>query len=263
MQKTILITGAGSGIGKASALALARRGHKVIATTHTEEQAISLLTEIRNENLSTEAFKLDITESNDREKVLNYKIDVFINNAAIGQTGSLAEVPVDRIRKNFEVNVFSTIEITQLVLRNMLKQNNGTVLFVSSLAGRLPSAFLNPYSMTKFALSGGVAALRKEIKMISKNVHISLIEPGAYATGFNQKMLATKYQWMDKDSYFYKIIPTLQANETRNFELIEQKTTDSIVQKIVLTSESKNPKTRYVAPFYQGFFVRVMRLLGE
>ena len=162
MKKTILITGAGSGIGKDTALMLSKKGHRVIATTETDAQCEALKIETINNPNRIEIFKIDITSKIDREKLKNYNLDVLINNAAIGETGSLSEIPIERVRHNFEVNVFSTIELTQIALKNMMKKGSGTVLFVSSLAGRSPSSFLNPYSMTKFALSGGIAAIRKE-----------------------------------------------------------------------------------------------------
>lgn len=263
MKKTILITGAGSGIGKDTALVLAKRGHTVIATTETDAQSASLKQQISNRYSNLEVWKLDITNKDDREKLGRYDLDVLINNAGIGETGSLSEIPVERIRHNFEVNVFSTIELTQIVLKKMVAKGTGTVLFISSLAGRLPSPFLNPYSMTKFALSGGVAALRQEMHRIAKNVHISIIEPGAYATGFNQKMLAKKYEWMDHNSYFYKIIPELKKEERNHFQLLEEESTHTIVMKIVKASEASKPHLRYVAPWYQGFGIFLFRLFGK
>ena len=261
-MKTILITGAGSGIGKDAAFALAKRGHSVIATTETESQAAAVREEANSAGIRMEIWKLDITDATDREKIASHDLDVLINNAGIGETGSLAEVPMERVRRNFEVNVFSTIETTQIALRGMMRKGKGTVLVVSSLAGRAPSAFLNPYSMTKFALSGGMAALRKELHRVAKGVHVSLIEPGAYATGFNQRMLAKKYEWMGERSYFYGIIPKLRQEEKKSFAMIEQKSTASIVRKIVAAAEAEKPRVRYSAPRYQAFGIFRLRLIG-
>ena len=238
--KTILITGAGSGIGKDSAFALARRGHAVIATTETQAQADALAEEASKEDLSFIAYKLDITNEQDRTLILQHDLDVLINNAGIGETGPLAEVPMERIRKNFETNVFSTIAMAQLALTPMIKKGHGTVIVVSSLAGRLPFPFFNPYSMTKFALSGGVAAMRREVHAIAPNVHLSLIEPGAYATGFNQRMFETKYKWMNEESSFFNYIPMLRKNE-KQFARMEQKNTQSIVGTVLAGCRGKFP----------------------
>lgn len=262
MRKTILITGAGSGIGRDAAFALASRGHRVLATTFNEEQAMALRAESQARQQAMEIFKLDITSVVDREMTLGLDIDVLINNAAIGDSGSLAEVDVNRIRHTFEVNVFATLEITQTVLRGMIARQRGTVLFVSSIAGRIPMPFLMPYSMTKFALSAAGAGLRAEMDELGRNIQIALIEPGAIHTGFNQAMTERKYEWMTEKSYFKDRAAQLKTKETRTFRFLEARTTASIVQKIIQASEARRPSLRYVAPWAQGFMVRLARIFG-
>lgn len=262
MTKTILITGAGTGIGRDSAIALARRGHRVIGTTQTPEQALELEAYGHSQGVALSTFKLDITLPEDRALVEPLALDVLINNAGIGESGSLAEVDMARVRRNFEVNVFSTLELTQLVLKGMIARKRGTVLFVSSIAGRVPMPFLMPYSMTKFALSAAGAGLRAEMDLLKKNVHIALIEPGAFHTGFNQQMSARKFDWMGPDSYFAAHAQALRAKETREFKLVEARSTDSIVRKIVQASEARRPRLRYVAPWIQGLVVRLARIFG-
>jgi short-subunit dehydrogenase len=261
-KKTILITGAGTGIGRDAATALATRGHHVIATTFSEEQAAELLTYAASKALPLDVFKLDITNAADRELVLPLQIDVLINNAGIGESGSLAEVDVDRIRQVFEVNVFATLELTQLVLRGMIARERGTVLLVSSIAGRVPMPFLMPYSMSKFALSAAGAGLRAEMDQLGKHIHVALIEPGAIHTGFNQAMVDRKYQWMGQQSYFSDQAARMKAQERRTFAFLEARDTHSIVNKIVQASEANRPKLRYVAPWIQGFGVRLARIFG-
>jgi short-subunit dehydrogenase len=263
MKKTILITGAGTGIGKDTSMALARRGHNVIATTETEEQSLSFQKEIKSGNIDLTIFKLDITNENDRRKLENYDLDVLINNAGIGESGSLAEIDINLLRHNFEVNVFSSFEISQLALRKMFNKKQGTILFISSLAGRITIPFLAPYCMTKFALSSGAEALRREIHKVHKNIHVSLIEPGGYHTGFNQKNIAKKYVWMTKQSVFYPIIPQIKTTEERQFRITESRTTQSIVRKIVKAAEAKKPKLRYSAPWWQAFGVQLLRMFGK
>lgn len=260
VSKIILITGAASGIGRDSAVALAKRGHKVIATTHREES----ITELNNTygDLFLAVFKLDITLEEDRNKILDFDLDVLINNAAIGETGSLAEIPIEKIRTNFETNLFSTLAISQLAIKDMVKKDGGRVVFISSLAGRIPMPFFGPYSMTKFALSAGATMLRSELKKINKNIYITVVEPGGYHTGFNQKMLAKKYEWMDKSSLFFEKIDEIKKKEIQQFKFTEIKTTNSIVHKIVRASEVKKPRLRYIAPWWQGFGVGIMRVFG-
>ena len=262
MKKTILITGAGSGIGLDTAWALAARGHQVIATTFDEPQAASLRAQAASRGVQLQAFKLDITSDADRQQILALDLDVLINNAGIGESGSLAEVDMDRVRKVFEVNLFATLELTQLALRGMIARQRGTVLFVSSIAGRVPMPFLMPYSMSKFALSAAGAGLRAELKQLRCNVHAALIEPGAIHTGFNQAMTDSKYAWMNESSYFYAQAPAMRLKEQRTFAFLEARDTRSIVAQIVKAAEARRPRLRYVAPWAQGLMVRLARMLG-
>lgn len=258
-SKTILITGAGSGIGRATAFALVQKGHRVIATTETEDQAKDLSIELPK----AEVFKLNICDENDRKKIDQYSIHVLINNAAIGESGSLAEISMDKVRHNFEVNVFSTLALSQRVIADFVEKDRGTVIFISSLAGRLSMPFLAPYSMTKFALSSGAEALRSELKKISKNIHVSIIEPGAYHTGFNQLNVGKKLKWVSQDSAFAQTYESIYQKELLQFKWLETDDLSAIVRKIVKASEAKRPKLRYTAPWWQALGVRVLRIFGK
>ncbi len=108
MGKTIFITGAGSGLGRGAALGLAKQGHRVIATTEITSQKTDLMREARERGLDMEVFKLDITNERDRAGIDNHDFDVFVANAAINEGGPLGEMPMDRFRAIFEVNVFAT-----------------------------------------------------------------------------------------------------------------------------------------------------------
>jgi short-subunit dehydrogenase len=262
MNKTILITGAGSGIGRDAAFALAARGHRVVAATLNEDQAQALREECGQRGQPLEVIKLDITSAADREQARALDPDVLVNNAGVGDSGSLAEVDVDRIRRVFEVNLFATLELTQVVLQGMIARRRGTVLFVSSIAGRVPVPFLMPYGMSKFALSAGGAALRAEMDQLGANIQVALIEPGAIHTGFNQAMTERKYEWMQKHSYFSAQASRIKAKEARTFGLLEARSTRSVVAVIVKAAEAKRPRLRYVAPWVQGAGVRLARLFG-
>jgi len=261
--RTVFITGCGSGIGIDAAVALARRGQRVIATTRTAASTEEINSLAAVQKLSIESFKLDVTVPEDREKIVDHDIDVLINNAGIGESGSLAEIDVDRIRNNFEVNVFGPLELTQLALKNMMKKDSGTVIFIGSLVGRIALPFLGPYCMTKFSLSGGADALRQELRKVTKNVHVSLMELGGYHTGFNQKMIARKYEWMGEKSYFNEIIEDIRAQEETFFSRTELNSTKTAVDQIVKAVEAKKPKLRYDAPWRQGAFVQLRRIFGK
>jgi short-subunit dehydrogenase len=262
MNQTILITGATSGIGKATAIALAKKGHKIYATGHTDEGVNSMNQFLQSENLPIESFKLDITLEEDRKKIEQLKIDVLINNAGMGESGSLTEVPMDRLKKNFETNVFGTIALSQYAFKQMIPRDSGKVIIISSLAGRSPRPFLGPYSMSKYALSAAADILRQELKYITKNIHVAVVEPGSYHTGYNQRMIAKKYEWMGPSSYFWKVTDKINKMEAFTFKATEYKTLDTIVAKIVKAVEADKPKLRYVAPWWEGLIVQVGRIMG-
>ena len=263
-MKKILITGAGSGIGKEAAIALAKRGHKVYATVQYTEQLDYLTTYAKDNNLSLEAFKLDILLEEDRQKVLDYDIDTFISNAAIGDSGSVAEINVDRIRDVFETNVFCNIQLAQIVIQKMIDNTvAGRIIFLSSLSGRIPMPFLSPYCASKFALESFVMCLRNEMNtLLDINIQVCMIEPGAYATGFNKINYEKKYIWMKYKSYFKNVCNELKKSEDKFWNFIEVKSFDSIIKKYIKAVEDKEAKLRYTAPLMQAFIIQLARIFG-
>lgn len=192
MPRTVLITGAGSGFGRGAALELARRGHEVIAAVLTGEQAADLA---RAEPKLT-VVKLDITQPQDVAKVDQWDLDVFIANAAIGQTGPLSLIPLERLRAVFEVNVFATVAVTQRVAQKMRKKRAGRIIIMSSIGGVRAGVGSGPYTMTKHAIQAFGTALRAELKMFG--VDVCLINPGPFATGFNDRMAKNPGDWFDR-----------------------------------------------------------------
>ena len=192
MPKTVLITGAGSGFGRGAAIELANRGHKVIAAVLNERQAA----ELKKAAPKLTVVKIDITKAKDIAKVDRLKPDVFIANAAIGQTGPLSLIPLERLRAVFEVNVFGTVAITQRVARAMRKKRSGRIIIMSSIGGVRAGVGSGPYTMTKHAIQAFGTALRQELKMFG--VDVCLINPGPYATGFNDRMASDPGPWFNR-----------------------------------------------------------------
>lgn len=267
-KQIVCITGSGSGLGKKAAIAIARRGHKVIATVLYEEQILELEQIKQKENLDIEVIKLDVTDESDREKILDYDIDVFISNAAIADSGSIAEVDVKRIEDVFKVNVFCNIKLTQLVLKNMIeRKRKGKVIFLSSQIGRIALPFLGPYASSKFAIEGFASCLRDEMKILNKlenmDIQVSMIEPGSYATGFNVETGNKMYGWMQEKSYFKNHLDVIRKVENKVWELTELNTYNSIIRKYIKVVEARKLKRRYTAPWYQTVSIQLLRILGK
>ncbi len=257
-MQTILITGAASGIGLDSAVALAKRGHHVIATCRSLDGIHKLETIKRTEELPhLEARILDITNQDQVDEYAFETIDVLINNAGTGETGPLAEIPLERLKRNYEVNVFGTMAITQLIAQGMIKRKQGRIITVSSIAGRITLPMMGVYCSTKHALESLFDALRVELKPF--HIPVSLIEPGLIYTGFNERMAATKYEWLTSKSAYADKIPAMQKRDAG----LPAKSypTDSVVGAIVHAVESKRPKPRYVAPFSYRPMIALLHLL--
>ena len=241
----ILITGARQGMGRDYGFELARRGHVVFATTETQTQAEELIEQAKKENVKIQVAKLDIRNEADYQQALDFEPNILINNAAIGESGPLAEIPLQKLKENFETNVFGTLGLTQVILEQMLKKGLGHVIFISSIGGRIVLPYLGAYNMTKFALEAAADAFRQELA--HHGIKISVIEPGAIDTGFNERMIATKYKWFNKKNVLYKDIERIKQFE--NALVRDQHPTDPITKTVISAVESKKPKTRYISPY--------------
>lgn len=254
----VLITGARSGIAFLTGITLASRNHFVYMTTHTKEEAHRLKEIVDSMKLKIMVFKLDITSEEDRKLINTLDIDVLINHAGIGVGGSVLDLPTDEIRKNFEVNYFSSYDIVRRVGNRMIKNNKeGRIIIMSSTAGIIPIPFLGSYCSTKSAISTMATSLRRELKTLKSKIKVILIEPGAYKTGFNQTMIDDIDKNLNSDSVFYGNREKIHNNLTKLFSLIEEEKLDSIVAKIIHAVESKNPKVKYRAPLLQRIFTRI------
>ncbi len=240
MAKTVMITGAGSGFGKGTSLALAERGHRVIATTETEAQAEALRAEAPQ--LTVE--KLDVTSA-DVAKATSWEIDVLINNAGAGQTGPLADVPLERVRRLFDINVFGTLAVTQAVLPGMVERGSGRVIILSSIAGFITGPGFGPYSMTKHALEAMGKALRSELA--GQGIDVTLVNPGPYLTGFNDRMADSMWEWFGEGSLNAPATPLFQM--VRDFVTGDQRDPAEVVDRLVeLTEAETTDEHNFIPP---------------
>ena len=222
-------------------------------TCHTKRQ-VKLVKEKLGNPINITIMKIDITKEEDRQKVLDLNVDCLYNHAGIALGGSIIEADMDEVRENFEVNVFSSFRLLQLVLRQMVDKDSGRIVVMSSLASSFSIPFAGVYSATKASITSIVKALQKEMFLMGTNVKVTLIEPGLYHTGFNQVFLDNKY---DGGKYFKDIKKELYNVEHFLFKLGEKKKLDSIVVQIVRAIEDKKPKKVYKAPFIQSKLVKI------
>jgi NAD(P)-dependent dehydrogenase (short-subunit alcohol dehydrogenase family) len=210
MKSTLLITGAGSGLGEGAALGIARAGHDVIAATHTTSQATALRAKAAANGIaSLRAEKLDVLDRHDVARAVSWDFDVLVNNAAIGEGGPVAEVPIDIVRHGFEVNVFAPLVLTQQVIRRWVSSGRGgKVVFVSSMGGLFSPPGFAPYAATKHAIEAIAEAMQLELQGFG--IQVQTINPGAFFTGFNETMADNAMRWLD-DSVNFTQRKTMQG----------------------------------------------------
>ena len=183
MSRTILITGASSGIGKATAKYFRAQDWNVVATMRTPEKEDELTT--LDNVLVT---RLDVTDPASIRSAVDAgvnrfgRIDALLNNAGYGAYGVLEATPTDKIRRQFETNVIGLLEVTKAILPHFRANGDGVILNVSSIGGRMTFPLGTLYHGTKFAVEGLSEALHFELEAIG--VKVKLIEPGMIRTDF-------------------------------------------------------------------------------
>ncbi|MDV2884585.1 SDR family oxidoreductase [Alkalihalophilus pseudofirmus] len=200
MTKSILITGAGTGLGKGTAIGLAKAGHQVMAGVEIDAQVTSLREAAKAEGVELDVFKMDITCSEERAKMASRDFDIFVANAAINQGGPLGEVPMSIFREMFEVNVFSTLETAQIAAKKFVKKGKGKIIFMSSMAGSMAGPYAGLYASTKHALEAVAKSLQKEMDYFG--VQVATINPGPFATGFNDRAVEAKWDWLREGIHY-------------------------------------------------------------
>ncbi|KAF9658493.1 SDR family oxidoreductase [Tenacibaculum sp. ZH5_bin.1] len=185
MNKTILITGTSTGIGRATAILFSKKGWNVIASMldHQKETELTTLENV----LVTE---MDITKPKTIESTIKKgiekfgRIDALVNNAAYGQYGLFEAATPDQIENQFRVNVFGTMNVTRAILPHFRNNKQGTIINISSAGGRIGIPLISLYNSSKFALEGFSESLSYELS--SQNITLKLVEPGGVATPFHE-----------------------------------------------------------------------------
>ncbi len=195
-QGVVLITGASSGIGMATALYMAERGYRVVGTSRVRERLAGLEAEAARRGLPVAGVELDINNEAGLADALaavvagHGPVSVLVNNAGYGLFGPVQTLTTDELRAQFETNVFAVARLIRAVLPGMIDRGGGTIVNVSSILGRIGAPFHGAYASSKFALEGLSESLRTEVWPLG--VRVVLVEPGLFSTAFpdNQAMAA-------------------------------------------------------------------------
>ena len=194
-RKTVLVSGASTGIGRSTALRLAVRGHRVFAGVRKEPDAESLreAAERLNGVGELEPIHLDVTVPDDiaaavdRLEAEGLELDALVNNAGIVVASPLEVLPIEELRQQFEVNLFSHAQVIQAFTPS-LRVSRGRIINMSSIAGRIANPFMGAYCASKFALEAYSDALRMELA--PWGIRVSLVEPGPIKTPIWEKSSA-------------------------------------------------------------------------
>ena len=241
-NKVILLTGASSGIGYDTAVALAQQGHKVYAAARRVERMEPL------RQYGIVPLKMDVTdEASMQEGVKTLldaegRIDVLINNAGYGYFGAVENVPMNDARNQLEVNVFGLARLCQLVLPTMRAQHSGRIINTASVAGRSVFYYGGWYHVSKYAVESLSDAMRMELKPFG--IDVVIIEPGAIKT--NWGIIAADHLIESSKGTAYEQTGTMMANNLRNMYLSNTISDPAVVRKaIVRAVNARRPSTRY------------------
>ncbi len=260
-KKVIFITGASSGIGKATALQLINEGHTVYGAARRVEKMQDLA------DAGGHAIKMDVTDDAQIEagvhKIINEqgKIDVLVNNAGYATYGSVEETPIADARRQFDVNIFGLARLTQLVIPHMREQQSGKIINISSMGGKIYTPLGAWYHATKHALEGWSDCLRLELKQFG--IDVVIIEPGAIATEFGEVLMDPMVERSGEGPYG-KMVKSVAKAVEESYEKEGASSPPSVIARAISKAiQSNKPKTRYVAGKLAKPLLFVRRYLGD
>ena len=245
-MKTVLITGASSGIGRYSAIHLAERGYKVIIVARNMNRLEETIRNAPSIASNMHPYKVDVSDSDSLTKTANLilkewgHIDVLVNNAGYGLKGPLEFLEMWEIQKQFQTNVFGLMEFTKLFIPQMRRRGTGTIINISSVLGRMPLPFNGAYSASKFALEGLSENLRLELAPFG--ISVSIIAPGYFDTQFVANQ--TEGIRSQEPENAYKPYQDKYLNRKNTFGRPAK--ADKVAETIRKVIESKSPKLRYL-----------------
>ncbi|MEM0939161.1 MAG: SDR family oxidoreductase [Bacteroidota bacterium] len=244
MNKTILITGSSTGIGRATTFKFQKEGWNVVATMRTPEKEKELNT---LENVLVT--KLDVLDLESIDNALAAgiekfsKIDVVLNNAGYGLMGTFEAIKRDSMMRQFGVNVQGLFDVTQKTLPHFRENKRGMFINISSIGGRMTFPFLSVYNSTKFAVEGFSEGLHWELARIG--VRVKIVEPGGVATDFGGRSLDTQHNpELTKYNYFFN---TFMEAFGKAMDPNMMSTPDMIADVIYKAATDESDTLRYAA----------------
>lgn len=240
-MKTVLVTGASSGIGKATAIYLAQNGYNVYGAARRTDK----LQELKMHGIKP--VSLDVTNEGSLvacvEQILKEagSIDILVNNAGVGYYGSLEDMPIIDAKYQMEVNLFGVARLIQLVLPSMRKNKYGKIVNLSSVGGKVTLPMGTWYHASKFAIEALSDVLRKEVKQFG--IDVIVIEPGGTKTEIME--IGGEYLMQVSGKSVYK---DLAQGVTKMYTTLEKNAAEpiTIAQLIKDGIEADKPKTRYI-----------------
>lgn len=260
-QKIILITGASSGFGKATAELLAAKGHIVYGTSR-KAQCSSEASQTAGATTAVHFLQMDVREPKSiQHGVLQIMqeqkhLDVVINNAGMGIGGSVELATEEEIRLQMETNFMGCVNVCQQVLPIMRKQRRGRIINLSSIGGVMGLPYQGFYSASKFAIEGFSEALAAEVKGFG--ISVSMIEPGDFATGFtaSRKNSVATAESDDYGLSFRRSLALIEKEENGGLK------PEVLARKIAQVAVCRHPRLRYcVADLEQRFSMFVKKIL--
>ncbi|HJT49074.1 MAG TPA: SDR family oxidoreductase [Nitrososphaeraceae archaeon] len=248
-QKVAIVTGSSTGIGYQTSLELARNGFLTYATMRNLNKAENITSVATKEDLPLHVKQLDVTDDasvkNAIEAILSEtgeRIDVLVNNAGYGLNGAFEDLAMEEIKAQYETNVFGLIRVTQAVLPTMRRQKSGTIVNISSGAGRFGFPSGSAYVSTKFAVEGLSESISYELEPFG--IKVVIVEPGVIRTNFGNGLVVAKKSQDPKSPYSQKMQKIANSFE----ELMKNSSSPELVANVVLKAvKDESPNLRYLA----------------
>ena len=261
--KSVLITGASSGIGRVSALYLAEKGYRITATSRSLERLEGLRAEAERFG-GIHCVELDVdSDESVSEAAASVteacgRIDVLVNNAGYGLWGPVQSFSMEELRAQLETNFFGAFRMIKAVLPSMTERRSGTIINVSSVEGRLVTPFSGGYAASKFALEGLSEAMRYELW--PQGIHVAVVEPGLFATDFHDSQVEAA----DVDSPDLPYGPSIARyrEQRRKYDRFAKDPVRvaRVIHKII---RSKRPRFRYPVGMEANIGIPASQLMPE